>query len=127
MIIGPNGPASHSSILPIFDWYTRYIFQVIEKIQTENIKAVEPKKEAIRDLYNHTHELMKRLVWSSACRKCPCHTSWTRSLTVAFIRKLVQERQDTWPGNGDIPGQSTAFLRADEECAVGGLQHHLSF
>lgn len=41
---------------------------MIEKYQIENIKSFEPKPEAIRDLYNHTHELMKRLVWSSACR-----------------------------------------------------------
>jgi hypothetical protein len=41
---------------------------MIEKMQTENIKSFEPKAEAIRDYYNHTHELMKRLVWSSACR-----------------------------------------------------------
>ncbi len=68
LVIGPNGPASHSSILPVIEWYTRYIFQVIEKLQTENIKAIEPKPEAIKDLYNHTHELMKRLAWSSACR-----------------------------------------------------------
>lgn len=65
MLIGPNGPASHSSFLPILEWYTRYAFQVIEKVQTENIKSFEPKKEVIKDLYNHTHELMKRLVWSS--------------------------------------------------------------
>jgi len=68
LLIGPNGPASHSSILPIVEWYTRYIFQVIDKLQTERIKAVEPKKEAIKAFYNHTHEMMKRLVWSSACR-----------------------------------------------------------
>lgn len=68
MLIGPNGPASHSSILPILEWYTRYAFQMIEKMQTENIKSFEPKQGAIKDLYNHTHELMKRLVWSSACR-----------------------------------------------------------
>lgn len=41
---------------------------MIEKMQTENIKSFEPKAGAIRDYYNHTHELMKRLVWSSACR-----------------------------------------------------------
>ncbi|PSN63199.1 cyclohexanone monooxygenase [Corynespora cassiicola Philippines] len=68
LLIGPNGPASHSSILPILEWYTRYAFQVIDKFQTENIKAFEPKGAAIKDLYNHTHELMKRLAWSSACR-----------------------------------------------------------
>jgi hypothetical protein len=41
---------------------------MITKFQTENIKSFEPKAGAIKDLYNHTHELMKRLVWSSACR-----------------------------------------------------------
>jgi cation diffusion facilitator CzcD-associated flavoprotein CzcO len=64
-LIGPNGPASHSSILPILEWYTRYCFQLIEKVQTENIRAFEPKQAAVKDLYDHTHELMKRLVWSS--------------------------------------------------------------
>ena len=68
MLIGPNGPASHSSILPILEWYTRYLFQMVEKMQTENIKSFEVKAGAVKDLYNHTHELMKRLVWSSACR-----------------------------------------------------------
>jgi hypothetical protein len=37
-------------------------------MQTENIKAIEPKAQAVKDYYNHTHELMKRLAWSSACR-----------------------------------------------------------
>jgi hypothetical protein len=41
---------------------------MIDKMQTENIKAFEPKAGAVHDLYNHTHELMKRLAWSSACR-----------------------------------------------------------
>lgn len=68
LLIGPNGPASHSSILPILEWYTRYMFQMVEKLQSENIKAYDPKPAAVKDLYNHTHELMKRLVWSSACR-----------------------------------------------------------
>ena len=68
VFIGPNGPASHSSILPVLEWYTRYVFQVIEKLQTENVKCIDPKPEAIKDLYNHTHELMKRLAWSSSCR-----------------------------------------------------------
>ena len=44
------------------------MFQMVEKMQTENIKSFEVKAGAVKDLYNHTHELMKRLVWSSACR-----------------------------------------------------------
>lgn len=44
------------------------MFQMIEKLQSENIKAFDPKPEVMKELYNHTHESMKRLVWSSACR-----------------------------------------------------------
>jgi hypothetical protein len=47
------------------EWYTRYIFQMINKMQTDNIKAFEVKEQAINDFYDHTHELMKRLAWSS--------------------------------------------------------------
>lgn len=65
VLTGPNCPSSHSSILPIMEWYTRYMFQAIEKMQTENIKSFEVKEGAVKDLYNHTHELMKRLAWSS--------------------------------------------------------------
>lgn len=68
VLIGPNGPASHGSLLPILDWHTRYMFQMVTKLQQENIKCFEPKKEAIQDFYNYTHELLKRLVWSSVCR-----------------------------------------------------------
>jgi hypothetical protein len=65
VLLGPNSPTSHGSILPIMEWATRYIFQVITKMQTENIKAIEPKAKAVKEYYNHTHELMKRLAWSS--------------------------------------------------------------
>ncbi|KFY41588.1 hypothetical protein V495_04857 [Pseudogymnoascus sp. VKM F-4514 (FW-929)] len=68
LLTGPNSPSSHSSILPIMEWYTRYIFQMINKVQTENIKSFSVKGDAVKDLYDHTHELMKRLAWSSACR-----------------------------------------------------------
>jgi len=46
---------------------TTAVFQMINKLQTENIKAFEPKAKCVQDYYNHTHELMKRLAWSSAC------------------------------------------------------------
>ncbi|KAF2098453.1 cyclohexanone monooxygenase [Rhizodiscina lignyota] len=68
LVLGPNGPVSHGSLLPIFEWYTRYMFKMINKLQRENIKSYEPKPEAMHDIYNYTHELFKRLVWSSVCR-----------------------------------------------------------
>ncbi|TVY68915.1 putative sterigmatocystin biosynthesis monooxygenase [Lachnellula suecica] len=67
LLLGPNGPISHGSVLPIFEWHTRYMFQMINKLQTEPIKAFEPKPKPVQDYYNHTHELMKRLAWSAPC------------------------------------------------------------
>ncbi|KAF4626164.1 hypothetical protein G7Y89_g11997 [Cudoniella acicularis] len=67
LFIGPNGPASHSSLLPILEWHTRYLFLMTNKLQKENIKSFSPKASATEELFAHTHELMKRLVWSSAC------------------------------------------------------------
>lgn len=65
VLIGPNGPTSHGSLLQVLEWYTRYAFQMIEKFQTEGLKTFEPKKSVIKDHYNYTHEFMKRMVWSS--------------------------------------------------------------
>lgn len=62
---GPNGPASHGSVLPILEWHTRYLFKVISHMQRTLIKSLEPSAEAVADLYVHTHELLKRTAWSS--------------------------------------------------------------
>ncbi|KAM0431515.1 hypothetical protein ACHAPT_005493 [Fusarium lateritium] len=68
LFIGPNGPASHSSLLPVLEWHTRYLFRMINKLQRENIKSFDPKPECIEEFSQHTHTIMKRLVWSAACR-----------------------------------------------------------
>ncbi|EXJ82704.1 hypothetical protein A1O3_06518 [Capronia epimyces CBS 606.96] len=65
--IGPNGPASHGSILPIVEWHTRWMFKVISHMQRTSIKALAPSRRAVDDLQIHTHELLKRTAWSSAC------------------------------------------------------------
>jgi hypothetical protein len=65
--IGPNGPASHGSVLPIIEWHTRYMFKVISHMQRTSIKCLSPSKRAIDELQIHTHQLLKRTAWSSAC------------------------------------------------------------
>ena len=66
--IGPNGPASHGSILPVIEWHTRYMFKIITHMQRTSIKCLAPRRAAIDDSYEHTHELLKRTAWSSSCR-----------------------------------------------------------
>ena len=65
--IGPNGPGSHGSILPVIEWHTRYMFKVIIHMQRTCIKALSPKASACAELYAHTHELLKRTAWSTSC------------------------------------------------------------
>lgn len=65
--IGPNGPASHGSLLPIIEWHTRYMFKVLSHMQRTSIKCLSPSAEAVRDASQHTHALLKRTAWSSAC------------------------------------------------------------
>ncbi|CZT08171.1 hypothetical protein WAI453_002217 [Rhynchosporium graminicola] len=67
LILGSNSPTSHGSVLPIFDWHTRYMFSMIEKLQKENIKCFTPKPACVEEFFNYTHELMKRLTWSASC------------------------------------------------------------
>lgn len=67
VLLGSNGPVSHGSVLPIFDWHTRYMFSMIHKLQTENIKSFTPKPACVDEFFNYTHELMKRLAWSASC------------------------------------------------------------
>ena len=65
--LGPGGPTSHGSFVPVTEWHANYIIKMIRKMQKEAIRSYDPKIEAVRDQWVHTQELMKRLIWSGAC------------------------------------------------------------
>lgn len=100
-------------------WYTRYTFQMIEKFQRENIKAFEPKQKCVKDLYNHTHELMKRLVWSSRKSTMGQGSDYTNMYHSMPI--VVQEWEDSRPRYRDLSRKPPALLRGSKECTLGGL------
>ncbi|KAL4891195.1 cyclohexanone monooxygenase [Aspergillus ambiguus] len=68
MFLGPNAPVGHGSLLPIIEHTTKYLINFMKKIQTQGIKAIAPKIEAIRDLDMHITEFMKRTAWATQCR-----------------------------------------------------------
>lgn len=88
---------------------------MIEKMQMENIKSFEPKKGAIKDLYNHTHELMKRLVWSSGKLNFPrVPRSILPCLCFYFLFKGSTDANSSlacrsWFKNGKTHGPVTAI------------------
>ncbi|KAI3573497.1 hypothetical protein IWW34DRAFT_837550 [Fusarium oxysporum f. sp. albedinis] len=71
--LGPNSPVTHGSLFGILEWHLRYSIKVIQKLQRENIKAIAPQHQAADDYFQHTHEMMKRLVFSSPC------SSWLKN------------------------------------------------
>lgn len=76
MFLGPNAPVGHGSVLPIIEHSTKYIISMMKKIQAQDIKAVAPKEEAVKDFSEHIHELMKRTAWATPCR------SWFKRGTI---------------------------------------------
>ena len=43
------------------------MFMALARMQRTSIKSINPKAAAVQDAYIHTHELLKRTAWSSAC------------------------------------------------------------
>lgn len=65
---GPNFPLAKGALIPCLEKCIEYAFKAAEKIQTQGIKALSPKEEAVDDFQEHKDAIMKDLVWSSACR-----------------------------------------------------------
>lgn len=58
--LGPNCPAGHGSFVTVLEAAQNYICKIIRKLQTENIKTIDVKDEAVREYNEHVHEWLKR-------------------------------------------------------------------
>ncbi|ETI26517.1 hypothetical protein G647_03294 [Cladophialophora carrionii CBS 160.54] len=67
MMGGPYGPLGHGSFLPILETLARYIIQIIDKMQTDRIKALTPRAEAIAQFKQHADLFLQRTAWVSGC------------------------------------------------------------
>lgn len=74
--LGPHGPLGHGSILPIVESLTTYFLEIINKLQSENIKSLAPTREATADFKEHREEFLKRTAWTSPCK------SWFKGGTI---------------------------------------------
>ncbi|CAH0023717.1 unnamed protein product [Clonostachys rhizophaga] len=68
MFLGPNAPIGHGSVLPILEHSAKYILKMIYKCQTQDIKSIEVRKEAVSDFVEHVDTFMERTAWSTHCR-----------------------------------------------------------
>ncbi|KAH6970672.1 hypothetical protein BKA56DRAFT_636290 [Ilyonectria sp. MPI-CAGE-AT-0026] len=58
--LGPNCPAGHGSFVTVLEAAQNYICKVIRKMQTENIRSMDVKPEAVAEYNEHVHEWLKR-------------------------------------------------------------------
>ena len=102
-ILGPNAPIGHGSVFTLTELLSKYIVRVIQKCQTEGIKAISPSRQAVDDYFEHVTAFMPRTVWSSGCR------SWFKNHTkdgpvtavhpgsrIHFFHMLERFRGEDW-------------------------------
>ncbi|CAK7202767.1 hypothetical protein SEUCBS139899_005494 [Sporothrix eucalyptigena] len=65
--LGPNAPIGHGSVFTLAEHIATYIAGVIQKCQTEGIKAIVPSQAAVDDYSEHIRAFMPRTAWTSSC------------------------------------------------------------
>ncbi|CAG9956706.1 unnamed protein product [Clonostachys rosea f. rosea IK726] len=83
---GPYGPLGHGSAIPMIEAFTRYIWQVIEKCQVEDIKKIQVKRHVAEKFTQHSDLYLKRTAWSGPC------SSWFKAGDKA-------RKPTLWPGS----------------------------
>lgn len=84
--IGPYGPLGHGSVVPMVEAYTKYIIQVLQKAQVEDIKSLRVNREVAEAFTRHADLYLQRTAWSGPC------SSW-------FKNGQTHKKPLCWPGS----------------------------
>jgi cation diffusion facilitator CzcD-associated flavoprotein CzcO len=106
-IVGPGATWSNGTLLPSIETTIEYSVKCMKKMQTEGIKAMAVKQEALDEIYAHFDEFHKATVWKEECR------SW-------FKDGQIKNRIYLWPGAVSLPCQR-ACVDAVWNCALTNL------
>ncbi|KAH7128925.1 hypothetical protein EDB81DRAFT_871659 [Dactylonectria macrodidyma] len=103
VFLGPSAPIGHGSVFTITELLAKYIVDIIQKCQTERIKAISPSLAAVRELTEHTQAFMPRTAWAGSC------ASWFKNGTengpvtalhpgsrIHFFHMLERFRGEDW-------------------------------
>ncbi|KAK3060273.1 hypothetical protein LTS18_008912, partial [Coniosporium uncinatum] len=85
-IVGPGATWSNGTLLPSIETTIEYSIKCMKKIQSEHIKSMAVKQEALDEIYAHFDEYHKTTVWQEECR------SW-------FKDGKIKNRIYLWPGS----------------------------
>ncbi|KAH7169887.1 hypothetical protein EDB81DRAFT_864441 [Dactylonectria macrodidyma] len=85
-LLGPNCPIANGSLVPCIESSVKYIVQILDKMQRDQIKSLEIRKE-VQDSFNeYVQEVHKDLVWTGSCN------SWYRDRSTGRVTAV-------WPGS----------------------------
>lgn len=84
-IVGPGATWSNGTLIPSIETTIEYSIKCMKKMQTEGIKAMAVKQDALDALLAHFDEYHKATVWQEECR------SW-------FKDGQIKNRIYIWPG-----------------------------
>ncbi|OCT49455.1 putative sterigmatocystin biosynthesis monooxygenase stcW [Cladophialophora carrionii] len=87
MFIGPNSPVANGSFMLVVEKQCEYVVSVLEKLQSEDIKALAVKRDITHQLNAHYAKYHERTVFSDRCR------SWYKG------GKVDGKVLGIWPGS----------------------------
>jgi hypothetical protein len=68
MFLGPNGPISNGTLIPVIEKQVEYMVSFIRKMQRQRLKSFAVRPEAVKQLNAHHQQFFQRMVFSDACR-----------------------------------------------------------
>lgn len=101
-VVGPGATWSNGTILPSIETTLEYSVKMMKKMQTEGIKSMSVKQEALDDIYAHLDEFHKNTVWQEECRSWFKDGQvknriylWTGS-TIHFLKSIKEPRYEDY-------------------------------
>lgn len=104
MCLGPNSGVGNGSLIIMLENYVDYAAQCLAKMQTENIRTIAPKKEAVEAFTNFCHAYFERTVFSEDC------SSWYKTSYLS-----LSGSEPASPANGDENGGLTSDAPIDTQ------------
>jgi hypothetical protein len=101
MFLGPNCPVGVGPVLIVIEAQGSYFVEMLNRWQKQNIRALEPRKEAVRDFIDHKDQVMQNTTWTTDCQ------SWYKNPHTGKITAL-------WPGSTLHYIQALSDIRYDD-------------
>ncbi|OGE54789.1 hypothetical protein PENARI_c005G09522 [Penicillium arizonense] len=105
MFLGPNCPVGVGPVLIVIEAQGTYFAEVLNRWQKQDIRALEPRKEAVRDFIDHKDQFMQNTTWTTNCQ------SWYKNPQTGKITAL-------WPGSTLHYLQALSDIRYDDYCVT---------